>query len=81
MHLGPLRAELKVNAALGRVKDSFEVSDILRARRFMTRRVSHLFAPDHKKYFSRYQALEDELGAAIRDEMEAVKRWTTRVGT
>lgn len=81
MHLGPLRAELKVNAALGWVKDSFGVSDILRARRFMTRRVSHLFAPDHKKYFSRYQALEEELGAAIRDEMEAVKRWTTRVGT
>lgn len=81
MHLGPLRMELKVNAALGWVKDSFGLSNTLRARRFMTRRVSHLFAPDHKRYFLRYQLLEEELGAAIRNEMDAVKRWTTRVGT
>ena len=81
MHLGPLRMELKVNASLGWVKDSFGVDDTLRARRFMTRRVSRLFAPDHKKYFSRYQMIEDELGEEIRTEMDAVKRFTTRIGT
>ncbi len=81
MHLGPLRLELAMNSALNWYGESFGGRDMLRTRRFITRRVSQRFAPDHTKYFSRYQVLEEELGSAIHTEMDAVKKWTTRIGT
>jgi hypothetical protein len=81
MHLGPLRMELAINSGLTWYSDSFGSRDKIRMRRFVTRRVSHHFAPKHAKYFARYQALEQELARAIGDEMNAVKRWTTRIGT
>lgn len=81
MHLGPLRMELTINSGLTWYTDSFGGRDVLRARRFMTRRVSHHFAPNHAKYFARYRVLEDELATQIGSDMAAVKKWTTRIGT
>jgi hypothetical protein len=81
MHLGPLRAELVTNSALVWYRDSFGGRGSMQTRRFVTRRVSRLFAPNHAKYFSRCEILEAELADAIGLEMDAVKKWTTRIGT
>jgi hypothetical protein len=81
MHLGSLRMELATNSALTWYRDSFGGRGSMQARRFVTRRVSRLFAPNHNTYFSRYELLEAELADAIHNEMETVKKWTTRIGT
>jgi hypothetical protein len=81
MQLGPLRAELALNSTFQWYRDSFGGRGSVRLRRFVNRNVSTRFTSRHDKYFARYESIETGLAAAIALEMDAVKQWTTRIGT
>lgn len=71
--LGPARYELAVNRAIQTYGKLRRVDDARPIRRWMTRKVSRRMTSDQKKFFARYASSEDELVAALQDDITRIR--------
>jgi len=71
--LGPVAYELVVNRAIRTYGQMRKVDDIRPMRRWMTRKVSRRIPANHEGFFARHATQEDELVAALQDDITRVR--------
>lgn len=72
--LGPVRYELVLNRAISAYGKLRGLDDTRPVRRWMTRKVSRRMPAGHEKFFARHATAEDELVAALQDDVTRVRR-------
>ena len=71
--LGPVPYELVVNRIIGTYGKLRRVDDVRPMRRWMTRKVSRRMTANHEKFFARHATAEDELVAALQDDITRIR--------